>query len=74
MRFHIYSGDVCIGDVDNANNEDHALALYAFRTGMDNVIGLTPVRVLDFAPVTEAIMADDLASAFAALDALERML
>ena len=45
MRYHIYSQDVCIGDVDNANSEDHALALYAMRTGMDNIQGLTPVQI-----------------------------
>ena len=55
MRFHIYSGDVCIGDVEDANNEDHALALYAHRIGMDNVIGLTPVQIVDSNDLADTI-------------------
>ncbi len=44
MRFHIYLGDTCIGDID-ASDGDNALIQYALRTGMANVIGLTPILV-----------------------------
>jgi hypothetical protein len=55
MLFHIYSQDVCIGDIEDANSEDHALALYALRTGMDSVIGLTPVQVIDSNDLADTI-------------------
>ncbi len=41
MLFHIYAGDVCIGDVD-ADSSDNALTIYALRTGM-GIEGLTPI-------------------------------